>query len=239
MGKRFVIGDIHGAYGALVQVLELSKLDYDNDELIVLGDIVDGHPHVKECVDELLKIKNLKLITGNHDNWFINFYADGAKPNMWVVQGGYNTLKSYGYGGDADRLQYVPFMGDCEADLSSVTVPEEHKEFFNSGVPYIIEDNMVFVHGGFDPKLPIEKQSFSDLMWDRELIEKCRNGKKLKYDKVFVGHTTTQSYGGHTHPLKFGKLWMLDTGAGWNGKLTIMNIDTEEYFQSDIQAPCR
>jgi len=26
---------------------------------------------------------------------------------------------------------------------------------------------------------------------------------------------------------------MMDTGAGWNGRLTIMNTDTKEYFQSD------
>ena len=26
----------------------------------------------------------------------------------------------------------------------------------------------------------------------------------------------------------------MDTGAGWNGKLTIMDVDTEEYWQSDL-----
>ena len=28
-------------------------------------------------------------------------------------------------------------------------------------------------------------------------------------------------------------IWDLDTGAGWGGKLTIMDANTEEYWQSD------
>jgi len=27
---------------------------------------------------------------------------------------------------------------------------------------------------------------------------------------------------------------MMDTGAGWSGKLTIMDIDTNEFWQSDV-----
>jgi serine/threonine protein phosphatase 1 len=42
MSKTFVIGDIHGAYLALKQVLERSDFDYENDLLITIGDIVDG-----------------------------------------------------------------------------------------------------------------------------------------------------------------------------------------------------
>jgi serine/threonine protein phosphatase 1 len=79
-------------------------------------------------------------------------------------------------------------------------------------------------------------------MWDRSLSEYaydcsrtkgCKIPKRLsKYDKIFVGHTTTQRYN-TTLPLKLCNLWMLDTGAGWNEKITIMDIDTEEYWQSD------
>ena len=55
--KKFVIGDIHGNYKALMQCLEKSKFNYKKDKLIVLGDTCDGLPDVKECFDELLKIK--------------------------------------------------------------------------------------------------------------------------------------------------------------------------------------
>jgi len=48
--KTFVIGDIHGAYKALIQCLKRSKFDYDRDRLICLGDVVDGYPETKECI---------------------------------------------------------------------------------------------------------------------------------------------------------------------------------------------
>ena len=58
--KTFVIGDIHGRFKALKEVLKNSKFDYINDKLIVLGDIVDGGIRTYDVVEELLKIKKLK-----------------------------------------------------------------------------------------------------------------------------------------------------------------------------------
>ena len=94
---------------------------------------------------------------------------------------------------------------------------------------------MLFVHGGFDDNKNIKEQSQTMLTWDRRLIETARKRPVRQYKKVFVGHTTTQYYGGEefTFPRQYHNLWCLDTGAGWNGKLTIMDVNTEEYWQSD------
>ena len=40
--RTFVMGDIHGAYNALLQCLKRSGFDYENDQLIQLGDVADG-----------------------------------------------------------------------------------------------------------------------------------------------------------------------------------------------------
>ena len=47
-GKTYVLGDLHGGYLALVQVLNLAGFDYENDTLITLGNniaprIFPGH----------------------------------------------------------------------------------------------------------------------------------------------------------------------------------------------------
>ena len=55
--RTFVLGDCHGRFEALKQVLALSSFDYEEDKLIVLGDIVDGVPRTYEVGEELLKIK--------------------------------------------------------------------------------------------------------------------------------------------------------------------------------------
>ncbi|MFH1385027.1 MAG: metallophosphoesterase, partial [Candidatus Omnitrophota bacterium] len=65
--KTFAIGDIHGAYKALIQCFERSKFDYKKDRLIVMGDVCDGYPDVKQCIDELLKVTRCDLVIGNHD----------------------------------------------------------------------------------------------------------------------------------------------------------------------------
>ena len=85
--RTFVIGDIHGAFKALRQCLERSQFDYRKDKLIVLGDVVDRHDEVNECVEELLKIRNLIALRGNHDDWFDEFCQTGRHPEDWMYGG--------------------------------------------------------------------------------------------------------------------------------------------------------
>ncbi len=229
--KTLVLADIHGNYQALKQCLERSHFNYETDKLIVLGDVVDGYPQTYEVVEELLKIKNLVLILGNHDVWFISFMKHGTSPNIWIHQGGNNTLLSYSKNSNPESST----LDDCKKDFSNVIIPVTHQEFFNKGVYYYEQDNMLFVHGGFNDNKNIKEQSYSFLYWDRGIIETAIIRPIKQYDKVFIGHTSTQYYGGeeHTGPKRFNNLLMIDTGAGWNGKLTIMDVNTEEYWQSD------
>ena len=57
--KRLVIGDIHGAYRALVQVLDRAGFDPKKDLLVSLGDVCDGWSETKQCIDYLMTVKNL------------------------------------------------------------------------------------------------------------------------------------------------------------------------------------
>jgi serine/threonine protein phosphatase 1 len=215
--KRFVIGDIHGRATALREVLNKAKFNYAKDKLIILGDVVDGGGESKEAVDELLKIKNKILITGNHDIWFIDSYKKGIIEYIWTSQGGAATIKSYNDG-----------------------IPESHKKFFEEGIYYHIEDgDKLFVHGGFDVwhNKKVQETSEHILVWDRDIIEFVRKGNTIpNFKEVYIGHTTTQLYG-PTEPIKFNNLYLLDCGAGYNGRLCLMNIDTKKHYLSKIQVP--
>jgi serine/threonine protein phosphatase 1 len=229
MKKRtFVMGDGHGAYLAFKQCLDRSGFDYENDELISLGDIADGWPQVREFFDELLKIKNLTFILGNHDQWLL-FWAKGVHPgNVWTSQGGLNTQLSYGY--------------------VSQNVPKEHIKLLEEDSKlWMVDDaNRLFVHGGINWQVPIENQKIDVCLWDRSLVQtaykytarKATRHKMTEFHEVFVGHTTTSFFnskaGPDQVPLNFFEIWMMDTGAGWEGKLTMMDIDTKEIFQSDL-----
>lgn len=230
--KIFAIGDIHGRYKALMEVLKKSKFNYKKDKLICLGDIVDGGLDTYKCVEELLKIKNLIFCLGNHDYWFIKHIESGFREEIWLQQGGCNTLTSYGaICKEAEYLSEESFV-----DTSNLVIPVTHKYFFNRGRYYYVFNDMLFVHGGINPKIPyLKSQSKHDLLWDRNLIQYCRRGNNVPgYKKVFIGHTNTHKWSDYL-PIRFNNLYLLDTGAGFNGKLTIMNVETEEYWQSKIQ----
>lgn len=236
--KTFVIGDIHGRFKALKEVLKNSKFDYINDKLIVLGDIVDGGIRTYDVVEELLKIKNIVYIIGNHDEWFMNHIRSGWAEEIWITQGGGNTLKSYGANVKVAKSEFeISYV-----DTTKLNIPVTHQDFFNRGVYYYIEDNMLFVHGGINPKIPkIESQSRFDLLWDRDLINYAIEHIILNYKNVFIGHTTTQFLGNRLmlddiyKPIILNNLIMMDTGAGFNGRLSIMDINTRKYWRSKIQ----
>ena len=234
--ERYTIGDIHGRVKALKQVLKKVKFNYNNDKLIVLGDVADGGYNTYQVVEELLKIKNLIYIIGNHDEWFMNHIKTGWAEEIWLSQGGSNTLRSYG----AKVIDANTHHQFTQLNTNNIKIPVTHQNFFNRGVYYHIEDNMIFVHGGFNPKIPLmTSQSKKDLLWDRDLINYARRGNIIEpYDSVFVGHTTTQTYGMDI-PIQFKNLYMMDCGAGWNGCLAIMNIDTKKFEVSDKQSPIR
>ena len=245
--KTFVIGDIHGNIDALKQCLERSSFNYTEDKLIVLGDICDGfQPAIKESVDELLKIKNLIFVIGNHDRFFIDYIDTNNVINGWYHQGGYMTLKSYGLKQQYlhNRSWYDEFSEEqYNVETGEVIIPQAHLDFFKRGVYYYIDDkNRLFVHGGAKFNTPVEEQEPNYLTWDRDLYKQardidtnnkvmCRNEKIPLYNEIFIGHTTTSTWS--KVPVNYANLWMLDQGAGWRGKLTIMNVDTKEYWQSE------
>ena len=52
------------------------------------------------------------------------------------------------------------------------------------------------------------------------------------FKEVFIGHTSTQFWK-EDKPMNAANIWNLDTGGGFKGKISIMDINTKEYWQSD------
>jgi len=223
--KRFIIGDIHGNYKGLLQCLNRSKFNMEEDTLIILGDICDGYNQVRECID-LLLILNTIFIRGNHDQWFLNYLNSGSILELWASQGGYATLDSYG----------ISIYDD------TVDFPKSHLDYLNNSKLFYTLEDCLFVHGGIEPQSKVENNRADYILWDRSLLNNAYHYSKAKnnnynfvsgYKEVFLGHTTTQQFKTDL-PIHACNVWGLDTGAGWSGKLTIMDFDTKEFWQSDL-----
>lgn len=227
--RTFLMGDIHGMYDKLMACLQAVNFDYTNDTLIQLGDVVDRGPDSYLVIEELLKIKNLIAIRGNHDDCWMQglpFYREDYQNQIEVFslynQGARETLQSYTKRG---------------------INPMVHLSFFRNQLNYHIDNNNCFVHGGFNRHLPIaEQREISDLWWDRDLwlaarsygqMEDNEHRFKVKdgFDEIFIGHTPT-TYFKSDIPLKAANITNLDTGSGKGGSLTIMNLETREIQQA-------
>lgn len=221
--RTFVMGDPHGAYKAMLQCFQRSGFSPSLDELIVLGDVVDGWPDVKECMDLLMSCKNLKYVIGNHDLWAIDWMRLGKTPRMWTDQGGRATIKSLGKIG-VNQTSYLKFL------------EQSYRSYRDS-------DRRLFVHGGIKPGLAAEFTDVELLVWDRNLFEDAMKLPDRRceamfgqpfYSEIFAGHTTTSRAEPSLLPLHISNVWFLDQGAGYEGKLTMMDVDSKEYWQSDM-----
>ena len=242
--KIFCLGDVHGGYKALLQCLERSNFNKEEDTLISLGDICDGRDQVYECVEELLTIKNLVAIRGNHDQWFYEFIRTGIHGSQWT-QGAHKTMESY--------INNDSHKSENDKYTKTFKIPESHERFFGTQLNYYIDEkNRLFVHGGFNRHYDINKQSFEYIYyWDRDLwnsalsheavlrgFQKTGNLKqpefkiKDKFLEIYIGHTTTQFWN-TTEYMKAANIYNVDCGAGGNGRLCMLNVDTKEAFYSD------
>ena len=221
MTRRLVLGDIHGKYDYLMEVLQKCNFDYENDLLIQIGDVVDRGPDPFLCIEELLKIKNRVFICGNHDSAFISKITRGD-----------SYLGNHTQNGQGITIQAWNKLYKIEKNKAL--------EFFQEQVNYhVTEDNIIFVHGGFVKDLLLENTHPDTLQWDRELWTEamtCEKGIKIetlyKAKDIFIGHTPTIYYN-ETLPMVKGGITNIDTGCGKSGPLTIMDIDTKEYWQSE------
>lgn len=229
MKRKLVIGDIHGGFKALIQVLERAKVTAD-DQLIFLGDYVDGWSESSQIIKflmELSKTQDCIFIKGNHDAWCEDWFLSGEKADSWLFNGGGKTIESY--------------------ETYSLEDLEKHLEFVQRMRNYYVDDeNRLFIHAGYSSMHGPEKEMYaSNYRWDRTLWETAVSMDKklsknselypkrlLLFREIFIGHTSTTELG-ITYPLNKANIWNLDTGAAYTGPLSIMDVDTKEFWQSD------
>jgi serine/threonine protein phosphatase 1 len=212
--ETYVIGDIHGAAHALDQVLERSPFRPGIDRLIHLGDVADGWPDTPACVARLLRIPNCVWLQGNHDWWAAEWLrTPGVWPEVnriWYRQGGEATYQAY---------QAAPEL-----------VGRHLRQFFDRQLPYFEDEaGNLYVHGGYDPSQPIAGQDPYELIWNRQLWAGHLVAKS--YQECFIGHTATWPF--DKVPCQRHNVWNLDQGAGHYGCLSMLNVRTKAFVQSD------
>ena len=187
--KTFVIGDVHGRYAQLLNLLEMLPRDEGFDTLVFLGDLIDRGFDAPGCVDLVLELceaspDRVLCLRGNHEEMLLEFIE--GKSNMWLtpVTGGERTFEQYT--GKAVKIEKEQDIDDARRSIET-SVPPEHLEFFRRRPFYYEDDYAIYVHAGLEPgKHPRETEPQS-LLWTRDMeFYKNYRGKPCIF-----GHTPT------------------------------------------------
>lgn len=158
--KRYVVGDIHGCYEELKELLR--KIEHDAWEqeykIIFVGDYVDRGPDSKkvvECIMHMQKGGHVALM-GNHEDMIL------AGEMMYATQ----TL--------------VSFNGTVDNPM-----PKDVTNWMKSLPKYYEDDTIIVVHAGVKPGIPMDEQTDIFLLWYRYQ----QGGKAFLNKHLYHGHT--------------------------------------------------
>jgi serine/threonine protein phosphatase 1 len=229
MKRTLVIGDIHGGLKALKQVLERAEVT-NKDTLILLGDYVDGWSDSPQVLDFLKKLRETHsciLLRGNHDELLQHYLETNSYNELWKIHGGGATIDAYKKLSTEKKSEHIAFLK---------TLENYHLD----------EKNRLFVHAGFTNLKGVTHEYFpKSLYWDRTLWEMalCFDERIPKdshfypqrlslYYEIYIGHSPVTRIG-QTIPVQKGNIWNVDTGAAFKGPVTIMDVDSKKFWQSD------
>ena len=236
---------IHGSYRALCEVLDKAGFNPDEDELYSVGDIADGYPDVYECLAFLRTLPSFHPVIGNHDAWLQNWLYEGTAPSIWVMQGGRRSIESFTKAkvSRKDRIEFAEWMSTWPY---AILLPDAAIMHGGPGTDLTLDDIQKLSEEKRNLKEPasdgqyIPDRPADTLMWDRiyfryaeyDETHGCRKdiGKWDESIRLFTGHTeygNTVPFISHMH-----NFVNLDTMAGSFGCLTLMDMDTLEYWQS-------
>lgn len=222
-GKRaYAIGDIHGCYDQVENLLQKIKTDNDyRDEtetyLIFLGDLIDRGPNSRGVIELLedLPYDFAKpfFIMGNHEEMMVRGLS--GEPKLltdWLEYGGFECAESYG----VPRNQLIGQDPLAQEYILQSAIPRKHVEFLSGFLDYVRFGDFLFTHAGIMPGVPIDQQHSRDLRWIRHPF---LEHKKDHGVMVIHGHTISDEI--EVRSNRIG----LDTGAYKTGRLSAVCIE--------------
>ena len=217
--RHIIIGDVHGCLEELEELLKITNYSRGNDQIVLLGDIIDRGPDSLGVVRKVQELR-ARCIIGNHEN---NYYkwlyshkgAKGAKDfypkfsekdtlflthlpayilqdNLVMVHAGLRANVPLGLQNPDDLMQirYTDLQGRCVGLKKISKVGKKDAKAHYWTEFWKGPENVVYGHNVFSCETP--------------LIEMVTPG--------------VTCYG-------------LDTGCCFGGKLTALILETKEIFQ--------
>jgi serine/threonine protein phosphatase 1 len=233
----YVVSDINGLHNELKlilsRILPLRKTGGQIDKLILLGNYISG-TRSHETIDLILKAQKetpgqIICLLGDNDLKLLNSIDPQGTPEdygAWLSSGGENALLGY--------LELIgselsnPYL--IKRQYLQRFIPQEHLNFLSLLLPYYENDNYIFVHGGCDPNIPLEKQNPSVLTKDRSVFNLVYNAGsrfRCQWNKTIITGGIGKKDG---RPLVHDKFITLD--GSYAEKLYVLELNSRQIFSA-------
>jgi RNA ligase len=216
-GKRvIVIGDIHGMFDELQQLLAKCAFDSSKDVLIFTGDLIDRGPKIKETLEFARNTPNVYTVLSNHDDKLLR-YLRGSKVSIGSMKETIAQCKEY--------------------------LDDSLKAWLES-LPVIIkfDSNKYVLHAGINPNFPITQQKKEFCLFARHFNPTKNNFSDMsskmwwEYDNVggeivFFGHQPMDKINAGKHFALDGGCVFGETLRAWTSEGEVFEVQASQSYE--------
>lgn len=199
MKRTIVFGDVHGCYAEWHELLDRLAVTRD-DRLISVGDLMCKGPSTRRTLELARSLKNLTCLVGNHELRFLKAWRKGRAPEE--------------KGADRDA---VKDMGRSFDELMA---------YVDTWPYYVKQRDLLAVHAGLRPRVPLERQDPEDLVNIRTVGPRHRPWYEFYHERkpVVFGHWVRRE------PYVSDNAIGLDTGCVYGGYLSAVVFPGRHLF---------
>ena len=202
--RTIVVGDIHGCYDELMELVEKVGLGAD-DRVISVGDLITKGPKSKEVLELFMTDARFTTVIGNHDL---------ALRRKW----------------NGEDIELKPAQKETHKELKGEK--DAYASFLNR-LPFTIDlDTHLVVHAGLRPNVELYSQTTGDMTCLRTLGGDRESEEGTPWYHVYYGEKVVLF--GHwpaPEPRRGKKAIGLDTGCVYGYNLTAYIIESDEFVQ--------
>jgi diadenosine tetraphosphatase ApaH/serine/threonine PP2A family protein phosphatase len=202
--RTIVVGDIHGCYDELIELLDKINLGAD-DRVVAVGDLVVKGERNREVLDLFIDDARFSSVLGNHDRAVVRRWRNPFAPLKESQRRCYDELEAGG---------------------------SRYFSYLRSLPPLIDLGGHVVVHAGVRPGVALAEQEEDDLVELRTLGGERTSRDGVPWYGQYRGDKTVLF--GHwpaAQPRRGPRALGLDTGCVYGYDLTACVVETGELFQ--------
>jgi serine/threonine protein phosphatase 1 len=231
-GRLFAVGDIHGEFHTLMSALHALNFDFENDTVLLAGDIHDRGVNSAHCL-ELLQEPWLFSTIGNHEWMLLSVVTDTGSINFsrkdaldtFIANGGEWILDKT----DESRLRWRNLLLERVPLYWMLERRDGHMVMLCHAEPS--PEYLQDVLAGINRKISTALLRDDQTIWGRNMLyNAARSYLSSEIKQQLLPRLDGVLFAMHGHSYVKTAAWVnnqlfMDTGASMGKKLTLVDVD--------------